>query len=100
MSAAGISAPLRWCSSRKTRTSIAAAGGGKLFLFDRGLREWSGRDAAPSYGPADADAGALASWLDAQGVRWIAVPAPRGIVAMKVVEQGRQADARARVDVP
>ena len=42
---------------------------------------------APPTAPADADAGALASWQDAQGVRWIAVPAPRGIVAMKVVEQ-------------
>ena len=84
----------------KDKDIIAAAGGGKLFLFDSGVRWRTVRSRpAPSYGTADFDAGALASWQDAQGVRWIAVP----VVARDRHDEGRragrQAGARARLDL-
>jgi outer membrane protein assembly factor BamB len=34
------------------------------------------------------DAGALASWVDSSGTRWVLVPASNGIAAFKVVDQG------------
>jgi outer membrane protein assembly factor BamB len=77
--------PLVFQSSDKD--ILAAAGGGKLFLFDtRSLSSGPIATSAP-YGPAGFEAGALASWQDAQGVRWIAAPSSRGIVTVKVAEQ-------------
>ncbi|HMF61722.1 MAG TPA: PQQ-binding-like beta-propeller repeat protein, partial [Vicinamibacterales bacterium] len=66
---------------------LVAAGGGKLLLFD--TRSLSNGPIATSaaYGPAGFEPGALASWQDAQGVRWIAAPSSRGIVTMKITEQ-------------
>jgi outer membrane protein assembly factor BamB len=77
--------PLVFQSSDKD--ILVAAGGGKLFLFDtRTLSNGPLATSAP-YGPAGFEPGALASWQDAQGVRWIAAPSSRGIVTMKVTEQ-------------
>jgi outer membrane protein assembly factor BamB len=71
----------------KDKDMLAAAGGGRLFLFDGGSLSNGPVATSASYGPATFTPGALASWQDAQGVRWIAAPSPRGIVAMKVSEQ-------------
>jgi outer membrane protein assembly factor BamB len=70
----------------KDREAVAMAGGGKLFVFDAGLLQ-GGPIASASLGSANYETGALASWLDAQGTRWIAVPSARAIETFKVVEQ-------------
>jgi outer membrane protein assembly factor BamB len=70
----------------KDGDAVVAAGGGKLFLFDAGSLQ-SGPIASASFGNVTYETGALVSWLDAQGTRWIAVPAARGIETLKVVEQ-------------
>src|SRR5262249_10287437 len=41
-----------------------------------------------SFGAADVDTGALASWTDAGGARWIAAPSPKGIVTFKLADEG------------
>ena len=79
------SSPLVFPSNDKD--FVAAAGGGKLWLFDSAALADGPVATSASYARADFDAGALASWQDAQGVQWIAAPAPRGIVAMKVTGQ-------------
>jgi outer membrane protein assembly factor BamB len=66
---------------------LVAAGGGKLLLFDTRSLSNGPIATSASYGPANFEPGALASWQDAQGVRWIAAPSSRGIVTMKVTEQ-------------
>lgn len=71
----------------KDKEILVAAGGGKLFLFEGGSLPNGPVATSASYGPADFKAGALTSWQDVQGVRWIAAPSSRGIVAMKVTEQ-------------
>jgi outer membrane protein assembly factor BamB len=66
---------------------LVAAGGGKLFLFDTGSLSSGPIATSASYGPSAFEPGALASWQDAEGVRWIAAPSSRGIVTMKVTDQ-------------
>ena len=66
--------------------AVAAAGGGKLFLFDAASLQ-SGPIASAPFGTVAYETGALVSWLDAQGTRWIAVPSARGIETFKIVEQ-------------
>lgn len=57
----------------KGRDVVAVSGGGQLYLFDgASLSEPLARSAR--YGRADDEGGALASWLDAEGIRWILVP--------------------------
>ena len=63
---------------------------GHLYLLDSAAL--GGADhktplASVSFATSGADAGALASWEDAAGGRWVAVPAPNAIVAYKVVGQ-------------
>jgi hypothetical protein len=71
----------------KDGDAIAAAGNGTLSVFDAAhLR--SGAAASASYGSASYETRTLASWLDAQGSRWIAVPSARAIATFKLVEQG------------
>jgi len=70
----------------KDREAVAVAGGGKLFVFDAALLQ-GGPIVSVSLGSANYETGALASWLDAQGTRWIAVPSARAIETFKVVEQ-------------
>ena len=70
----------------KDKDVVAAAGKGKLYLFDTGAL--SGAPVATAVLPVSEkfEAGALASWTDAQNVRWIAVPSARGIVTFKVTD--------------
>jgi hypothetical protein len=68
----------------KDKDIIAAAGSGKLYLFD-GTALGSGPIAtAVVAGNEKFEGGALASWEDAQSARWIAVSSSRGIVTFKV----------------
>jgi len=71
----------------KNGDAVAAAGGGKLFVFDAAVLR-AGPIASVPVGTAGFEAGALASWLDSQNTRWIAVPIDRGIATFKFVEQG------------
>ncbi|OLE85599.1 MAG: hypothetical protein AUF76_00330 [Acidobacteria bacterium 13_1_20CM_2_65_9] len=68
------------------RETIAVAGGGKVFVFDAALLR-GGPIATVSFGSANYETGALASWLDARSTLWIAVPSARAIETFKVVEQ-------------
>jgi hypothetical protein len=70
----------------KDKEVVVVAGGGKLFVFDAASLQ-AGPIASVSLGSATYETGALASWLDAQGARWIAVPSARAIETFKVVEQ-------------
>lgn len=71
----------------KDKTLVAAAtADGSVHLLDAAnlssavaTTPAAGKDAAP---------GALASWQDASGTRWILVPSNNAVVAWKVVEQG------------
>jgi hypothetical protein len=70
---------------------IAAANkDGKLYLLDSaalgGADHKTPLDVI-SYAAAGPDAGALASWEDASGARWILVGAPTAIKAFKVIEK-------------
>ena len=67
--------------------AVVAAGGGKLFVFDSAMLQ-AGPIASVSVAGAAVEAGALASWLDSQGTRWIAVPSERGVAAFKFVDRG------------
>jgi outer membrane protein assembly factor BamB len=83
-----MSSPLlfRW----KEREVMIVAGRGRLFVFDTATLQ-IGAVASASIGTAGPEpAGALASWLDADDTRWIAVPAARGIETFMVVEQSGQ----------
>jgi outer membrane protein assembly factor BamB len=66
---------------------IAAAGGGKVYLFDSASLASGPVATSAAYAAADSEAGALASWQDAQGTVWIAVAAPKGVTAMKVAQE-------------
>jgi outer membrane protein assembly factor BamB len=71
----------------KDKDFIVGAGGGKLYLFDSGFLANGPIATSASLGPADYEIGALASWVDAQGTRWLAAPSTRGIVTVKLTEQ-------------
>jgi len=72
----------------KDKDIIAAAGSGKLYLFDSAALA-SGPIATVAVAGTEKFApGALASWEDAQNARWVAVPASRGIVTFKVADDG------------
>ena len=66
---------------------VVVAAGGKLLLFDTTFLANGPVATSEPFAPADVEAGALTSWADAQDTRWVAVPTPKGIVAMKIVEQ-------------
>lgn len=70
----------------KDREAVVVAGSGTLFVFDAALLQ-GGPIATVSSGSATYETGALTTWLDAQGTRWIAVPSARAIETFKVVEQ-------------
>ena len=80
----------------KDKDAIVAAGKSKLYLFDSAALS-NGAVATTAGAAADKfTAGALASWQDAQGVRFVAVPSPRGIVTFKLTEEnGKTAFQRA-----
>ena len=76
----------------KEKDLIAVANkNGDLYLLDStalGGADHKTPLAAAHYANSGADAGALASWEDAAGVRWVLVGAPNAVIAYKVVEQG------------
>jgi outer membrane protein assembly factor BamB len=78
----------------KSSDAIAVAGNGKLFVFDA-ARLQSGPIAEASVPGGTYDSGALATWLDAQGTRWISVPSARLIVTFKIVDQDGKATLQA-----
>jgi outer membrane protein assembly factor BamB len=71
------------------REAIVAAARGKLFVFDSSALR-NGPIASASIGAPSAEAGTLASWMDADEARWIAVPTARGIETFKLAEQNGQ----------
>jgi hypothetical protein len=78
--------------SVKEKDLIAAANkDGHLYLLDSAAL--GGADhktplASVSFTNSGADAGALASWEDAAGARWVVVGGPNTVMAYKVVDQG------------
>jgi hypothetical protein len=67
---------------------IAVAGSGKVFLFDNAAIASGPVATSPAPPGTSVDVPALTSWADTTGTRWIATPAARGIVALKLVDQG------------
>ncbi len=81
----------------KDKDAVLVAGGGRIYLFDPASLAGGPVATSPSFfsgGPADFEIGALASWTDAGGVRWVASSAPRGIVTFKLTEEGGKASFR------
>ena len=70
----------------KDRDAVVAAGGGKIHLMDAASLSTLARSA--SFGTPDYETGALASWTDAQGTRWVAATTPHGISTFKIVDEG------------
>ena len=70
----------------KDKDAVLVAGGGRLHVFD-GTLAGGALASSASFGTPEFDTGAIASWTDAAGVRWVAAPGPRGIVTFKLVEQ-------------
>jgi outer membrane protein assembly factor BamB len=74
----------------KDGDGVAVAGNGKLFVFDAAHLQ-GGPIAEASLPGAAYESGALATWLDAQGTRWIAAPSARAIATFKVADSGSKA---------
>ena len=70
----------------KDKDIVAAAGSGKLYLFDSTALASGPIATAVVAGAEKFETGALASWEDAQNARWIAVSSSRGIVTFKVAD--------------
>jgi outer membrane protein assembly factor BamB len=70
--------------AHKDKDIIAATGTGTLYLFDSTALAGGPVATAVVAGTEKFEPGALASWEDAQNMRWIAVPSSRGIVTFKV----------------
>jgi outer membrane protein assembly factor BamB len=68
----------------KDQEVLAAAGKGKLYLFDPSSLSSGPIATAALPGSDKFETVALSSWMDAQNVRWIAAPSPRGIVAFTI----------------
>lgn len=71
----------------KDKDVVMAAGKGMLVLFDSSALSAGPIATSPATAADKFNAGALASWTDAQGTRWVAVPSARGITTFKIVEQ-------------
>jgi outer membrane protein assembly factor BamB len=71
----------------KDRDVVLVAGGGKLHVFDPTSLASGPIAASASFGSPDFETGALSSWTDAAGVRWVATAAPHGVVTFKLIEQ-------------
>jgi outer membrane protein assembly factor BamB len=74
----------------KNADAVAVAGNGKLFVFDA-ARLQAGPMATVVLPGTKYETRALATWLDAQGMRWIAAPSSRAIAAFKIGEQDGKA---------
>jgi outer membrane protein assembly factor BamB len=75
----------------KSKDVVIAAGGGRLFLFDAASLGGGPIATSPAVGAGAYESGALASWQDAEGTRWIAARHARGIATFKLVEQDGKA---------
>ena len=74
--------------AHKSKTMIAATTkDGRVHLFDSTNLN-APLASSPAMNATDLAAGALASWQDLSGTRWILVPTNGSVVAWKVVEQG------------
>ncbi|HJZ76199.1 MAG TPA: hypothetical protein VKE51_30900 [Vicinamibacterales bacterium] len=74
----------------KGRDALIVAGRTELVVFDAASLQ-AGPVAGASFGaPISESAGALASWVDAEDTRWIAVATARAIQTFRVVEQNGQ----------
>jgi len=71
----------------KDKDAVLVAGGAKIYLFDPASLGSTPVVVSPSLGDLKFEAGALTSWTDAQGTRWVAASAARGVTAFKLVEQ-------------
>src|SRR5262245_56879474 len=80
----------------KDKDAVLVAGGGKLYLFDAASLANGPIATSASFGAADVDTGALASWTDAGGARWIAAPSAKGIVTFKPADEGGRPPFQAR----
>src|SRR5262249_46231634 len=69
----------------KDRDAVLAAGGGKVHLMD--ATSLSTLASSASFSAADQETGALASWTDPQGTRWVAATSARGISTFKIVDE-------------
>jgi outer membrane protein assembly factor BamB len=75
----------------KDQDALLVAGGGKIYAFDPASLASGPIAASAPFGgaaAADVDSGALSSWTDAAGARWVAAPAPRGIVTFRIADEG------------
>jgi len=80
----------------KDKDVVLAAGKGGLFLFDSTALSSGPIATAPASAAGKFSASAMASWQDAQSMRWVAVPSARGIVTFKIGEEnGKPAFQRA-----
>jgi outer membrane protein assembly factor BamB len=70
----------------KSGDAVAVAGNGTLSVFDAANLKSGAIATAPLPG-GKYETGALASWIDGQQTRWIAVPAARAIATFKLVDQ-------------
>jgi hypothetical protein len=70
----------------KDRDALVAAGGGMFQMFDAASLSPLARSA--SFGTPDHETGALASWTDTQGTRWVAATSAHGISTFKIVDEG------------
>ncbi|MGH9385252.1 MAG: PQQ-binding-like beta-propeller repeat protein [Vicinamibacterales bacterium] len=70
----------------KDKDAVLVAGGGRVYLFESASFA-APLAVSPVLGGIEFEAGALASWIDLQGTRWVAAPTSRGITTFKLIEQ-------------
>jgi hypothetical protein len=71
----------------KGKNLLAVAAGGQLHLLDTADLAAGALAKAASFASATYATGALASWQDAAGVRWVLAPGDNAIMAFKVTER-------------
>lgn len=80
------STPVVFQHNDKTLLAVTAKDG-SLHLVDSAAMGGTAVKSAPSSTPGDFTLGALATWQDAAGTRWILAPMANAVAAWKVVEQ-------------
>ncbi len=71
----------------KNKDAVLVGGGGKFYVFDPAALGGGPLAVSTSFGTPDFDTGALASWTDAQGTRWVSAAGPHGVTAFELVER-------------
>ena len=74
----------------KDKDVVMTAGRGKVCLFDSTALQSGPIATSPAPATGKLNAAALASWQDAAGTRWVALPCARGIVTYRIAEQDGQ----------